>query len=191
VTGVQRDRGDDAIRTDRLLLRRFTPDDLDLLVELYGDPDVMLFVNNGRPVARSEVHEELEHFVVPREAPFGFWAAQERSTGRFLGWFHFRPADPDQPRIVELGYRLHRSAWGRGLATEGSRALIDRGFANPDLDRVVAETMVVHGASRRVMEKLGMRLVRTFHADWPVRIPGDEHGDVEYAIDRAEWQAGR
>jgi RimJ/RimL family protein N-acetyltransferase len=41
---------------------------------------------------------------------------------------------------------------------------------------------------RRVMEKLGMRLVRTFHADWPARIPGDEHGDVEFAITRAEWE---
>ena len=41
------------------------------------------------------------------------------------------------------------------------------------------------------MEKAGMREIRTFHADWPVRIPGDEHGDVEYAITRAEWEADR
>ena len=54
-----------------------------------------------------------------------------------------------------------------------------------------AETMVVHSGSWRVMEKAGMRRVRTFHADWPVRIPGDEHGDVEYAITRAEWEADR
>ena len=39
------------------------------------------------------------------------------------------------------------------------------------------------------MEKAGLRLVRTFHADWPVRIPGDEYGDVEYAITRQEWSA--
>jgi len=51
--------------------------------------------------------------------------------------------------------------------------------------------MVVHVASRRVMEKSGMRLVRSFVADWPVRIPGDEHGDVEYAITRDEWRAQR
>jgi RimJ/RimL family protein N-acetyltransferase len=48
--------------------------------------------------------------------------------------------------------------------------------------------MVVNVASRRVMEKAGLRYVRTFHADWPVPIPGDEHGDVEYAIDRSEWE---
>ena len=65
--------------------------------------------------------------------------------------------------------------------------MIDRGFEQFGVERVHAETMVVHTASRRVMEKAGMRLIRTFMADWPVRIEGDEHGDVEYAITRAEW----
>ena len=83
------------------------------------------------------------------------------------------------------------SAWGKGLATEGSIALIDRGFSTGRIRRVLAETMAVNVGSRRVMEKAGMRLVRTFHAEWPVRIPGDEEGDVEYAIDFDEWQADR
>lgn len=51
--------------------------------------------------------------------------------------------------------------------------------------------MVVNNASWRVMEKSGMRRVRLFHADWPVKIDGDEHGDVEYAITREEWLAGQ
>jgi RimJ/RimL family protein N-acetyltransferase len=84
---------------------------------------------------------------------------------------------------------LHRFCWGRGYGTEGSRALIDKGFAEYGIDRVHAETMTVNIGSRRVMEKAGLRYVRTFDADWPVRIPGDEHGDVEYAITRAEWEA--
>jgi RimJ/RimL family protein N-acetyltransferase len=179
------------LETERLTLRRLTTDDLELLVELDNDPEVMRYINNGQPVPRSEVADELAHFLAWDDGTdrFGFWAAIERTTGRFAGWFHFRPTDATQQTEVELGYRLHRFAWGRGLATEGSRALIDRGFTTFDIERVVAETMVVHQASRRVMERCGMRLVRTFHADWPVRIPGDEHGDVEYAIDRAEWEA--
>jgi RimJ/RimL family protein N-acetyltransferase len=56
---------------------------------------------------------------------------------------------------------------------------------------VVAEAMAVHTSSRRVMEKAGMHLVRTFHADWPYRIPGDEHGDVEYEITFEEWDGRR
>ena len=90
---------------------------------------------------------------------------------------------------AELGYRLRRSAWGRGLASEGSRALVDHAFRVLGARRVVAETMAVHTASRRVMEKDGLRLVRTFRADWPDAIPGDEHGDVEYALTREEWEA--
>ena len=68
-----------------------------------------------------------------------------------------------------------------------SGAPIDHGFAALGVERVRAETMAVNIGSRRVMEKVGMRLVREFHVDWPVRIDGDEHGDVEYAISRAEW----
>jgi RimJ/RimL family protein N-acetyltransferase len=79
--------------------------------------------------------------------------------------------------------------WGQGYASEGSRALVDKAFRELGVDRVYAETMAVNTASRRVMEKAGLRYLRTFHADWPDRIPGDEHGDVEYALTRDEWTA--
>ena len=122
---------------------------------------------------------------------FGFWAAIENGTGRFLGWFHFRAREGAPADEPELGYRLVSSAWGKGYGTEGSIALIDHGFANTPITRVYAETMAINIGSRRVMEKAGMRLIREFHSDWPVRIEGDEHGDVEYAITRAEWESSR
>ena len=112
----------------------------------------------------------------------------EKSTGRFVGWFHFRPAAAADPDEIELGYRLLRSAWGKGYATEGSRALIQKGFAELGVRRVVASTMVVNVASRRVMEKAGLRFVRTFHQPWPDYIEGQEHGGVEYALLRSEWE---
>ena len=59
------------------------------------------------------------------------------------------------------------------------------------MQRVVAFTMVVNIASRRVMEKAGMRLVRTFHQPWPDRIEGEEEGDVEYAVLSSEWDEAR
>ena len=68
---------------------------------------------------------------------------------------------------------------------------MDKGFRELGATRIRAETMAVNVASRRVMEKAGLRYVRTFFADWPYRIPGDEHGDVEYAITREEWQAAQ
>ena len=182
------------LETERLVLRRFTEDDVDHLVELDGDPDVMHFITGGRPTPRHEIETDvLPAFLgyYERFAGYGFWAAIEKSTGRFIGWFHFRPAKDSPPDEVELGYRLRRAAWGKGYATEGSRALIDKGFAELGVQRVVAFTMVVNVASRRVMEKAGMRLVRTFHQPWPDRIEGEEEGDVEYAVLRSEWEEAR
>ena len=179
------------LETERLQLRQFTGDDVENLVELDSDPAVMKFINGGRPTPREEIENEyLPAFLgyYERYAGYGFWAAVEKSTGQFLGWFHFRPAKGAQPGEIELGYRLLRSAWGKGYATEGSRALIENGFAELGVERVVAETMVVNAASRRVMEKSGLRLVRTFHQPWPDYIEGQEEGDVEYALLRSEWE---
>jgi RimJ/RimL family protein N-acetyltransferase len=174
--------------TDRLTLRPFTAADADALVALDSDPEVMRYITGGLPTPRAEIVDDvLPAFLAwhQRSDHLGFFAAE---TGRtFIGWFHLRPADGAPDDEPEIGWRLRRSAWGHGFATEGARALIDLGFARHDLRRVVAQCMAVHTASRRVMEKLGMSLVREFHADWPVRIDGDEHGDVEYAIDREAW----
>jgi RimJ/RimL family protein N-acetyltransferase len=179
------------LETERLVLRRFTEDDVDNLVELDSDPEVMRFINGGRPTPR----REIEHDVLPmyldyyeRFAGYGYWAAVEKSSGRFVGWFHFRPAAGSPPDEVELGYRLRKSVWRQGYASEGSRALIQKGFAELGVQRVFAETMVVNVASRRVMEKAGLRYVRTFHQPWPDKIEGEEEGDVEYALRRSEWE---
>jgi RimJ/RimL family protein N-acetyltransferase len=179
------------LETDRLVLRRFTADDVDNLVELDGDPDVMHFITGGRPTPREEIRDDvLPAFLdyYQRFAGYGFWAAIEKSTGEFLGWFHLRPPEGHRLDDVELGYRLRKSAWGKGYATEASRALIRKGFAELGARRVFAETMAVNLASRRVMEKAGLRLVRSFHQPWPDHIDGAEHGDVEYALRRDEWE---
>ena len=180
------------LESERLFLRRFTMNDADLLFELDNDPEVMRYVNGGVPVSREEiVRDFLPAFLsyYERFDGYGFWAAIEKPTRRFLGWFHFRPDEGAGPFEPELGYRLHRFAWNHGYATEGSQALIRKGFTELGVERVSGHAMAVNVASRRVMEKAGLRLVRTFHADWPVRIPGDEHGDVEYALDRRQWES--
>jgi RimJ/RimL family protein N-acetyltransferase len=186
------------LETERLILRRFTEDDVDNLVDLDSDPAVMRFISGGPATPRQEIERDyipayLDYYQ--RYDGYGFWVAIEKLTGAFLGWFHFRPyegAPVDQP---ELGYRLRRSAWGNGYATEGSRALIRKGFTELGVQRVVAFTYGEHSASRRVMEKAGMRLVRTFRltpeqleslgVTDPSLFDGD---DVEYAITKAEWE---
>lgn len=97
------------LETERLVLRRFTAADVDNLVDLDGDPDVMRFINGGRPTPRDAIRDEiLPRFLLyyERSDRYGFWAAVEKSTREFLGWFHFRPPEGAGPEEAELGYRL-------------------------------------------------------------------------------------
>jgi RimJ/RimL family protein N-acetyltransferase len=171
-------------------LRRFTAGDVENLVDLHGDPEVMRFTT-GKPTPREVIiNETLPLFLsfYERFEGYGFWAAIEKSSGEFLGWFEFRPPEGGGPGEVELGYRLKKSAWGKGYATEGSRALIRKGFTELGVRRVRAETMAINAASRRVMEKAGLAYVRTFHEDWQDPIKGSEQGEVEYALTKADWE---
>jgi RimJ/RimL family protein N-acetyltransferase len=178
------------LHTERLILRRFTEADADDLLDLHGDPEVMRFLTGGRPTPREKILSETLPRYLSYGGPFGafgVWAAVENPTGGFIGWFLFRPPEDAGPGDVELGYRLRRSAWGKGYATEGSRALVHKGFAELGVRRVVAQTMAVNQASRRVMEKAGLAHTRTFYPDWPEPIAGAEEGEVEYALTREEW----
>jgi RimJ/RimL family protein N-acetyltransferase len=172
-------------------LRRFTSGDLADLAALHGDPEVMRHIDDGRPVPRAVVETETlpailrEYDTLP--AGFGQFAAD--AGGEFAGWFSLRPAvSVGVDEGIELGYRLRRAVWGRGLATDGVRLLVRRAFTELAVDLLVATTMTVNTGSRRVLAKAGLRHVSTFFADWPDPIPGAEHGDVVYALTRAEWR---
>ena len=174
-----------------MVLRQFTENDLENLAGLDSDPEVMRYLTGGKPVSRTVIETEtLPKFLRwhGEEPDWGYWAAELKDRGTFLGWFHLRPAlampDKGQP---ELGYRLIRAAWGQGYATEGSRALIRHAFEKLGVERVVASTMAVNLASRRVMERAGLRWVRTYYRDWEDPIPGSEHGEVEYRITRQDY----
>lgn len=142
------------LSTARLRLERLGPEHLDDLVELDSDPMVVRFVGG---VSLDRAAQEAQ--ILPRirawdDKPYGFAAAYE--GGAFVGWFHLRPsvADPD---MLELGYRLRQAAWGRGLATEGSRGLLRYAFevlAQPAVD---ACAVPENTASTRVMVKCGMK----------------------------------
>jgi len=171
------------MNTERLTLRPFTPDDADELVRLHNDPEVMRFLNGGKPVSRETIVRE----TLPAFMTTGFLAAHERASGAFTGWFHLRPGGEGEGEY-ELGYRLHRAFWGRGYATEGSLRLIRHAFEDLGARRVYAQTMAVNKGSRRVMEKCGLRHVRTFWEDWEDPLPGSEEGEVEYELLREEWR---
>lgn len=172
-------------------MRQFTEDDTDNLFNLNSDPAVMRYLTGGRPTPREEIRDQIIPFhlaVYQRLDRLGTWAAESIPTGEFLGWFHFRPGPGNDTTNVDLGYRLLRSAWNKGYATEGSRALIRMGFTDLGVERVFAHTMTVNTASRRVMEKCGLTLVRTTSYEGTDPIEGAEHGEVEYALTKPVWE---
>jgi RimJ/RimL family protein N-acetyltransferase len=189
------------LETQRMLLRKFTVADGELLFELDSDPEVMRFLTGGTPTPRAVIQATiLPAFLrsYERFAGFGVWAAIEKSSGAFLGWFALRPEEGGGRDEVSLGYRVRRAVWGQGYATEGAWALIRRGFTELGVQRVVATTYQDNLASRRVMEKVGMTLVRSFRLTpselartetfEPSSLEMWDGDDVEYALKKADWE---
>jgi RimJ/RimL family protein N-acetyltransferase len=181
------------LKTPRLVIRQFTEDDADNLFNLNSDPEVMRYLTGGRPTPRGEIRDQIIPFhlgVYDRLDRLGTWAAESAASREFLGWFHFRPGHgSDDLTNIELGYRLRRSSWNKGYATEGSRALVSMGFTGLGVERVFALAMTVNTASRGVLEKCGLTLVRTIPYEGPDVIEGAEHGEVEYVLTRPEREA--
>lgn len=184
---------DTYLETERLALRHFAPDDADLLIELDSDPAVMRYLTGGDPTAPEVIRERhLPNILAGYEkwrGELGLFAAQEKDGGAFIGWFILRP-EPEGPLDeVELGYRLRQAAWGKGYATEGSRALLGKAFTELGVRMVWAETMTVNHGSRNIMEKLGMSLADTIPTPPDMEeIEGSEHGDVRYEITKEQWE---
>ena len=99
------------------------------------------------------------------------------------------PDQPDDPSVCDLGYRLVRRYWRQGLASEASRTLLRHAFDSVGQSRVIAQTMATNAGSRRVMEAIGMRYVRTYFPPWEEPLPDAGRGEVEYEITREMWQA--
>lgn len=179
------------LESGRLRLRRFTEADIELLVELDSDPQVMRYITGGVPTPRSAYEQTYlpRWFAIYAAQPgLGYFAAERRTTGEFLGWFHLRD-DRIEPAYVELGYRLRRDAWGHGFATEGGRALLRHGFGTLGVEQISARTLVGNVASQRVMQKCGLRVTGRFIYPQDA-IPGrseDERAAVKYVITRTEW----
>ena len=145
--------------TPRLVLRRFTPADLDFLAELFADPEVMRFSLGVRNRAASRLW--LDHAIASyAENGWGHWAAVTRDDGRTIGFCGLKAWDVEGRREVEIGYRFAPAFWGRGLATEAAAAARDAGFGRYGLERLVSLIEAENVASWRVAEKVGMSYER-------------------------------
>ena len=178
------------LQTERFYLRPIGPADARFLFELDSDPEVMRFISKGV----STPLEQVENTVLPRvlsyyraDPPQGFWAAHLLGNDECFGWFHLRP-DKFSPAEMELGYRLRRSAWGRGLATEGARALVQKALREWNYPKLSARTLAVNLASQRVMQKAGLKFEEEFF--WsPELLPDfteEERRGVKYSVSLTE-----
>lgn len=170
------------VETKRLVLRQFRLSDLDAMNHIFGDPEVMRF---GDGVQTPEwVHNWLCHCLenYRQKTGIGSWAVVEKNSTRVIGYcglFYF-PDICGQPEM-EIGYRLARSYWGYGYATEAAQAICDYAFNTLDLSRLISMIDPQNVSSIRVVEKLGM------HYEKDVMFEGYTHPDRVYAI---EWGGG-
>jgi RimJ/RimL family protein N-acetyltransferase len=148
---------DPQLMTDRLLLRRWKESDREPFAALNADPDVMQYFRGTLDRVASDAFVERIEFSFD-EHGYGLWAVEVMGTGEFIGFTglalqtfeaHFTPA-------VEVGWRLSRSAWGSGYATEAARAALEFGFGHLDLEEIVSMTTETNLRSRAVMERIGM-----------------------------------
>ena len=147
--------------TARLALRRFRPADRRPFAALNADPEVVRFISNGRPLTRAESDTLLDAIEAHWDQHgFGLWCAAPREDpDACLGFVGLAVPSflPAVMPAVEVGWRLARPAWGRGLATEGARAALDHAFGALRLESVISVIDPDNERSVRVAEKLGMR----------------------------------
>ena len=184
--------GDSAtIETPRLLLRQWREDDLAPFAALNTDPEVMRFFEEPLSHERSDAWARAIAAVIEDQG-WGLWALERRDTGEFIGFTglqvprHELPVNP----CVEVGWRLARSAWGQGFATEAGRASLAHAFGPLELDEVVSMTVVTNLPSRRVMERLGLTRDEQADFDHPAVSAGHPlQRHVLYRIGAEQWRA--
>lgn len=147
------------IETERLLLRKFTAADADLIYELNRDPDVTRYT--GDPIRDIDhAQEVLENVILPQYSLYnhGRWAVHTRSDLAFIGWCGLKTR-PERDFEIDLGYRFNQASWGKGYATEAAFACLDYGFKTLGLQRIVGRAVPQNTASLHVLEKIGMHYV--------------------------------
>ena len=149
------------LQSERLIFRDHEPSDLDPFCEMESD---QVYRAHQRVHPREELERSFrETWMVPKE--MGLLATVLKEDGRYIGRMGLYPHRDDDdvivPREANLAFYLARPYWGRGLATEAGRAFIEHGFRNLDLVRIHAGMNAANLASKRVIEKLGFRWVRS------------------------------
>ncbi|MGI8328701.1 GNAT family N-acetyltransferase [Actinomadura scrupuli] len=144
------------LRTERLALRQWRESDLEPWAALNGDPEVREHFPSV--LTREESAASMARFQAELdERGYGWWAVEVLETGEFIGFTGLDQVEEDMPFTgVEIGWRLARSAWGHGYATEAALASLAFGFGTLGLSEIVAVTATTNLRSQAVMRRIGM-----------------------------------
>ena len=149
------------LETERLIIRQFVPEDAEYIYKLHNDPDVMKYISSKKDeeVTIEECSSFVEHCrsYYKKHTGLGIWATQTKEIGDFIGWTTLK--DLDNTEDIEVGYRLQKEFWGNGYATEAAKALIEYGFNELKLDKIVGVALPENKASVRVLQKAGLEYV--------------------------------
>ena len=148
------------LQTSRLLLRRFTDSEADatLIYELNKDPHVLKYLQEPVLKNKTQAHDILQKIILPQyKKDIGRWAIHLQENNEFIGWcgLKYRP----EKKETDLGYRLKKTSWGHGYATEAATASVLYGFTKLHLKTVVARAHVDNHASIAILQKIGMTYV--------------------------------
>jgi ribosomal-protein-alanine N-acetyltransferase len=148
------------LETERLLLRKFTLEDLDELIELRSDDEVIKYLG-GRRLQNPDAIARRLQFYIDCYSKFGFGMSAMiwKETNEMIGWSGLQPLD-DTPEI-EVGYGMIKRFWGKSIGYECATAWLSYGFEKASLERIVAVASPENTASWRIMEKCGMRYEKT------------------------------
>lgn len=144
------------IETPRLRLRQFTFDDTDELYRIYSHPELFQYMSNEKPLSWEETREVINSITENwQQHHFGVWAVVYKKHQKLIGHcgLKFLENTPE----IQIGYLLLKSYWGRGLGTEAASSVLKYGFEVAKIERIVAVAKPENIASRRVMEKVGLK----------------------------------
>ena len=149
--------------TERLVLKKFNKADAQGFYELNLDPEVICYTGDVPFASVAEAETFIRNYDHYDRYGFGRWSVFLKDSSEYIGFcgLNYRPAVDE----VDLGFRLCRSHWGKGFATEAARGSLLYGFEAYDLENIVARAMKENLASHRVLHKLGMRFQKTFEAE--------------------------
>lgn len=154
------------IETERLILRELQLEDVEGMYTLDSNPEVHLYLGNN-PISSKQQALDVIQLVRQQyiDNGIGRWAVIEKASGEFIGWSGLKYITEEENNHInyyDVGYRLIPSFWGKGYATESAQAVLQYGFENLNIDKIIGAAHEENTKSRRALEKCGLRFVEKF-----------------------------